>query len=349
MLPDTLLFALVLGVVALGWWWRPWQGNSSPYPISTATVTLTIPTDTVTYSPTLAPTPTATSTRTLTSIPTPTSTAEPPATPTATQPPPTSAPSPTSTPTPSPTPTATSIPTQVHVVSKGETLSGVALQYGFDVEALRRANPDLNPRRLQIGQKLLIPAPGLGGAEECMPIPESRVITHTVQKGETLLGIAEEYGVTLNDIYTLNEGVSPQSLQIGRALKIELGPPTPTPTSTPLPTATPLPYPAPVLLGPMEGEEFQGPEAHILLWWASVGILGEDEWYVVRLSHKAEEIGTWQTKIPSWHMPSKLHSGPGGPPGRERVETSFQWDIIVKRADGTPISPPSASRSFFWR
>jgi len=230
------------------------------------------------------------------------------------------------------------------VVARGDTLSGIALQYGLDVEALTRANPGIDSQRLQIGQELLIPVPGVGG-EAVLP-SESRVVTHTVQEGETLLGIAAEYGVALNDIYALNAGVSPQFLQVGQVLRIELGPPTPTPTSTPLPSATPLPYPAPVLLGPAEGEEFQGSEAHILLQWTSVGILQEGEWYQVRLFRGEEETGTWRSKAQGWRLPPEMYPGPGDSP-------LFRWDVIVKRADGTPqgepVSPPSAPRSFFWR
>lgn len=226
----------------------------------------------------------------------------------------------------------------MHVVAQGDTLYGIALQYGLDIDALMRANPGLDPQRLQIGQELLIPNPGVGGGA-ALP-SQSRVITHTVEAGETLLGIAAKYGVTLNDIYALNPEVRPQFLQVGQVLHIDLGPPTPTPTSTPLPTATPLPYPAPVPLGPAEGEEFRGPGAHILLWWTSVGILGEKEWYVVRLLHNGEETEA-RTKAPSWRVPSKLYPGRGG-------SSLFQWDVVVKRAEGEVISPPSVSRSFLW-
>lgn len=232
----------------------------------------------------------------------------------------------------------------MHVVSRGDTLSAIALQYGLDEETLRRANPDIDPWRLQIGQELLIPSAGVGG-EAALP-HESRVVTHTVQQGETLLRIAAEYGVTLNDIYGLNPGVSPRFLQVGDVLHIELGPPTPTPTLTPLPTATPLPYPAPVSLWPVEGEEFRGPEAHILLQWTSVGILEDDEWYRVRLLREGEEMGSWKTKVSSWRVSCKLYPGPEDSP-------LLRWEVVVKRTNAGSneefISPPSTLRSFFWR
>ena len=169
-----------------------------------------------------------------------------------------------------------------------------------------QANPGLDPLGLQIGQEIVVPAPGTGG-EATVPT-ESRVVNHTVQAGETLLGIAAEYSVTLNDIYALNAGVSPQLLQVGQVLRIDLGPPTPTPTRTPLPTATPFPYPPPVPLWPRDGEAFEGAGANILLQWVSVGALRKDEWYEVRLWRGGEALGAWRTKAPSWRVPSEVHS-----------------------------------------
>jgi LysM repeat protein len=57
---------------------------------------------------------------------------------------------PTLTLTPSPTPIA-------HTVQSGETLLGIANQYGVSVESLQEANGILDPRRLQVGQELIVP------------------------------------------------------------------------------------------------------------------------------------------------------------------------------------------------
>ena len=45
-----------------------------------------------------------------------------------------------------------------HIVSAGETLSHIALYYRVTVDMLRAANPRVEPRRLQIGARLVIPA-----------------------------------------------------------------------------------------------------------------------------------------------------------------------------------------------
>lgn len=75
----------------------------------------------------------------------------------------TSTPAPTDTPTPAPlTPLPTSTPTitptpVIYVIQQGDNLIAIARQYGVTVEAIQDANGILDPRRLQIGQELLIP------------------------------------------------------------------------------------------------------------------------------------------------------------------------------------------------
>jgi len=58
--------------------------------------------------------------------------------------------------TPAP-PTPTPI---VHVVQKGDTLSGIAWRYGVSVEAVRQANPGLDPNALPVGASILVPQAG---------------------------------------------------------------------------------------------------------------------------------------------------------------------------------------------
>jgi D-alanyl-D-alanine carboxypeptidase/D-alanyl-D-alanine-endopeptidase (penicillin-binding protein 4) len=59
-----------------------------------------------------------------------------------------------------PTPPAERADVQVHLVRSGENFSTIARAYDVSVNALIEANPDVNPRRLQIGQQVRIPAAG---------------------------------------------------------------------------------------------------------------------------------------------------------------------------------------------
>ena len=73
-------------------------------------------------------------------------------------------PRPTSTPAPAtpilvPTPVSTPTPV-IHKVQAGDTLIGIAKQYGVSAEAIQEANAILNPQLLQINQELVIPTGG---------------------------------------------------------------------------------------------------------------------------------------------------------------------------------------------
>ncbi len=48
----------------------------------------------------------------------------------------------------------------VHIVQSGDTFSGIALRYGVSVEALQKANPQLNPQALPVGAQVLVPQAG---------------------------------------------------------------------------------------------------------------------------------------------------------------------------------------------
>jgi serine-type D-Ala-D-Ala carboxypeptidase/endopeptidase (penicillin-binding protein 4) len=58
------------------------------------------------------------------------------------------------------TPPAERADVQVHVVKSGENFSTIARTYDVSVNALIDANPSVNPRRLQIGQRIRIPEAG---------------------------------------------------------------------------------------------------------------------------------------------------------------------------------------------
>jgi LysM repeat protein len=55
------------------------------------------------------------------------------------------------------------------------------------------------------------------------PAPSPTPFTHLVVRGETMLGIALQYGVTFEALQAANPGVDPQFLSVGAALIIPLG------------------------------------------------------------------------------------------------------------------------------
>lgn len=75
-------------------------------------------------------------------------------------------PSPTLEPVPTAPPGGEPSPTEglsigtVYVVKRGDTLIGIARSFNVTLKALRAANPEVtDPKKLRVGQKLVIPAP----------------------------------------------------------------------------------------------------------------------------------------------------------------------------------------------
>ncbi len=74
--------------------------------------------------------------------------------------------------TPSDTPTPTATPTPIiYTIRKGDTLLAVARQFGVSVQAIQDVNGIIDPRRLQIGQEIIIPPREGPGEPTAVPTP----------------------------------------------------------------------------------------------------------------------------------------------------------------------------------
>ncbi len=117
-----------------------------------------------------------------------------------------------------------------HTVQRGHTLGWIGQQYGVSVAALRAANGNLNPRRLQIGQELVIPRSARTSGASIARSSSARPLTArtnaegttvvTVQRGQTLDVIAQRYGVSVAALRAANGNVNPRRLQIGQELLV---------------------------------------------------------------------------------------------------------------------------------
>ncbi len=90
---------------------------------------------------------------------------------------------------------------------------------------------------------LPLPSPTLAAAAGPSPTPW----TYTVVKGDTLLGIALKFGITLKALQQANPGVDPQFLSVGTRLIIPVNGDNPAglPTPTPMPVTVGQPFCAP--------------------------------------------------------------------------------------------------------
>jgi peptidoglycan lytic transglycosylase D len=98
-----------------------------------------------------------------------------------------------------------------HRVQRGETLGHIAGLYGTSVTAIRAANNNVNPRRLQIGQRLVIPRSGASPTRVASAAPSGGAsasgtgpLTVTVQRGDTLWAISRRYNVSTAQLMQIN-------------------------------------------------------------------------------------------------------------------------------------------------
>jgi len=112
---------------------------------------------------------------------------------------------------------STSARLTVYVVEPGDTLSGIALRFGTTVTALEAANGISSSGFIYVGQRLVVPEPGVTSTSA-----RSMAITHIVQAGETLGGIGLRYGVSAAAIARVNGLADVSYIYPGQRLTIPL-------------------------------------------------------------------------------------------------------------------------------
>lgn len=101
---------------------------------------------------------------------------------------------------------------ETHIVQPGESLQRIADLYGLTTDMLIQLNSIENPNRIFVGQVLRIS----GELVE----PDLIEVIHVVQGGESLSGIARQYGVDMADIQQANEITDPSRIFVGQQLTI---------------------------------------------------------------------------------------------------------------------------------
>jgi peptidoglycan endopeptidase LytF len=97
-----------------------------------------------------------------------------------------------------------------YVIQAGDTFFQLSQRFNVPVAAIEAANPGVDPNNLQIGQRICIPAGG----------PECPGFIYTVQAGDTLFSLAQQFGVTVAAIEEVNPGIDPRNLAIGQKICI---------------------------------------------------------------------------------------------------------------------------------
>ncbi|HVU12917.1 MAG TPA: LysM peptidoglycan-binding domain-containing protein [Phototrophicaceae bacterium] len=146
----------------------------------------------------------------------------------------------------------------IHIVQPGENLFRISQQYGVSVDDIAKANDITNTWRIDVGQSLVIPnlssdtstpAPQLEPTvlAPAAPTPTTAPLQyHDVALGESLGMIAQDYGLTLDQLAQMNDITNPDLIYAGQRLIVSGGTinttdsgdqiqPTAVPTDKPLP------------------------------------------------------------------------------------------------------------------
>lgn len=151
----------------------------------------------------------------------------------------------------------------VHIVCRGETLYIIARQYGTTVYAIAKANGLVNPNRIYVGQRLVIPSSISAstlprGSPSIQPrstvvrpqviIPQSPAQNYSqnyyiVRRGDSLSTIARRFGITVSAIVQANNLYHYRYIYPGQRLIIPSGSIVAPVVPAPLPAPTPIPPP----------------------------------------------------------------------------------------------------------
>lgn len=252
------------------------------------------------------------------------------------------------------------------LVSGGLSLPHLSLSGGRATATLAVASPLPASSAVAAADVTSTPAASPTPAPTNTPSATPAPRVHTVLAGESLGAIAQKYGVTLAELMAANGITDANRVSAGQQLTIPgeakatpgaptaraaTAAPTTSPTPSPVPSITPsaFEFPAPNLLNPADGAVFRGAE-DILLNWASVGLLGDDTWYVVKVwseDPNQPTPATGWTRTTAWRIPASSR------PGANATSRKMFWTVTVMRAregqEPVAVSPASATRSFEWQ
>jgi len=123
------------------------------------------------------------------------------------------------------TPTVTLVPVPEggleYIVESGDTLTGIALRFGVNMQEIVRVNQIANIEMIDKGMRLVIPRQAvLTFAPTPSRTPNGRALTYTVLENDTLSDIASQYHVSVDALMSANGITDPNMLQIGQILVI---------------------------------------------------------------------------------------------------------------------------------
>jgi LysM repeat protein len=106
-----------------------------------------------------------------------------------------------------------------YVVIRGDSFSTIADRFGVTVKAIQNANPAIDPRRIQIGQKIFVPAAAPKPVQPAATALAAGGKVHQVKSGDTLWEIASKNGTTVKELRSANN-LTTDRIVVGQELVI---------------------------------------------------------------------------------------------------------------------------------
>lgn len=123
------------------------------------------------------------------------------------------------------------VPTIEHTIESGDTFAGLAQKYGTTTEKLQELNPDVDPRRLKLGSKIVVKGNASAAkkeepakkepAKKQEPAGDGDAVYHTIESGDTFGHLAVKYNTTSKKIQELNPDLDPARLQLGAKVRVQ--------------------------------------------------------------------------------------------------------------------------------
>jgi hypothetical protein len=249
-----------------------------------------------------------------------------------------------------------------YTIQQGDTLLFIIQQPPFNyrdssvIAEILRLNPTIpNADRLPApGTVILIPLPTptptpiaeaeTATAQAGIPVVDlpisTTILQHSVREGETILGIAEQYRVTLRILSDLNPDIrfincdfaNPSGgpncavfIEVGQAINVPA--PTPTPTLSPTPSGSETPTPTPTFAPPMVSfpprDAVINSAVSFTLQWVSTGVLSSGQIYLIQIEDMTAATSYNDiTLANSYRIPASLVPTSGQP-------HQFRWRVSV--------------------
>jgi LysM repeat protein len=109
----------------------------------------------------------------------------------------------------------------IYIVKSGDTASKIADEYNIPLSELAKLNPQLNLSNINIGDRIIVPTRITTQQKIVQKQIPSNTDTYTVEPKDTLIGISEKTGISMDNIKKFNPNVDWSNLQIGEKIVLK--------------------------------------------------------------------------------------------------------------------------------